>query len=103
MSYIRPLDIHLPPGQSAFLWGARQTGESTYLRERFPDSVYLDLLDFDVRLPLSARPTRLGEQLEATSGTREAPVIIDEIPEGAGIARRGAPAHRLPAPVVHSV
>ena len=73
MSYIRPLDIHLPPGQSAFLWGARQTGESTYLRERFPDSVYLDLLDFDVRLPLSARPTRLGEQLEATSGTREAP------------------------------
>ncbi len=85
MSYIRTLDINLPPGQSAFLWGARQTGKSTYLRERFPDSVYLDLLDFDVRLPLSARPTRLGEQLEATSETRAAPVIIDEIQKVPGL------------------
>ena len=85
MSYIRSLDIDLPPGQSAFLWGARQTGKSTYLRRRFPDSVYLDLLDFDVRLPLSARPSRLGEMLEPLARARGAPVVIDEIQKVPGL------------------
>ena len=85
MSYTRALDIDLPPGQSAFLWGARQTGKSTYLREHFPRSVYLDLLDFDVRLPLSARPTRLGEQLESKPETCTGPVVIDEIQKVPGL------------------
>ena len=85
MSYIRTLDIDLPPGQSAFLWGARQTGKSTWLRARFPDSVHLDLLDFDVRLPLSARPTRLGEQLASMPEARTAPVVIDEIQKVPGL------------------
>jgi predicted AAA+ superfamily ATPase len=71
--------IDLPAGQSAFVWGARQTGKSTWLRERFPDSVYLDLLDFDIRLPLNARPTRLGEQLASMPESRTGPVVIDEI------------------------
>ena len=31
MSYHRSLAIDLPPGQSAFLWGARQTGKSTVI------------------------------------------------------------------------
>ncbi len=85
MSYVRILDIDLPPAQSAFLWGARQTGKSTWLRERFPDSIYLDLLDFDIRLPLSARPTRLGEQLASMTESRTAPVVIDEIQKVPGL------------------
>ena len=85
MSYIRTLDIDLPPRQSAFLWGARQTGKSTWLRARFPGSVHLDLLDFDVRLPLSARPTRLGEQLASMPEARTAPVVIDEIQKVPGL------------------
>ncbi len=85
MSYVRILDIDLPPGQSAFLWGARQTGKSTWLRERFPDSICLDLLDFDIRLPLSARPTRLGEQLASMPESRTAPVVIDEIQKVPGL------------------
>lgn len=92
MSYIRFLDIDPPPGQSAFLWGARQTGKSTYLREHFPRSVYLDLLDFDVRLPLSARPTRLGEQLESVPETCTGPVVIDEIQKVPGLLHE---VHRL--------
>jgi predicted AAA+ superfamily ATPase len=33
MKYIeRILNIDLPSGQSAFLWGPRKTGKSTYLR-----------------------------------------------------------------------
>ena len=39
MSYTRTVSVDLPPRQSAFLWGARQTGKSTLLRTRFPDSV----------------------------------------------------------------
>ncbi len=35
--YNRILKLDLPQGQSAFLWGARNTGKSTYLKERFPD------------------------------------------------------------------
>lgn len=85
MDYIRTLRIDLPPGQSAFLWGARQTGKSTWLRTRFPHSVHLDLLDFDVRLPLSARPTRLGEQLASMPEARTAPVVIDEIQKVPGL------------------
>lgn len=85
MSYVRTLDIDLPPGQSAFLWGARQTGKSTWLRARFPHSVHLDLLNFDIRLPLSARPTRLGEQLASMPETPTAPVVIDEIQKVPGL------------------
>ena len=85
MSYTRILDIELPPGQSAFLWGARQTGKSTYLRTRFPDSVHLDLLDSDLRLPFSARPTRLGEMLESMPQARGAPVVLDEIQKVPGL------------------
>ena len=85
MSYHRSLTIDLPPGQSAFLWGARQTGKSTYLRARFPDSVHIDLLDFDVMLSLSARPSRLGEKLESSPASRARPVIIDEIQKVPGL------------------
>ena len=85
MGYIRILDIDLPPGQSAFLWGARQTGKSTWLQACFPDSVHLDLLDFDVRFPLSARPSRLGEQLASMPDARKAPVVIDEVQKVPGL------------------
>ena len=30
--------------ESAFLWGARQTGKSTLLNTLYPDSLYFDLL-----------------------------------------------------------
>ncbi len=43
--YSRQLALDLPTGQSAFLWGPRKVGKSTLLAERFPQSVYFDLLD----------------------------------------------------------
>lgn len=85
MSYRRTLEIDLPPGQSAFLWGARQTGKSTYLRERFRSSVYVDLLDSDVMLRLSARPSRLGEELRSAPQALARPVIVDEIQKVPGL------------------
>ena len=64
---------------SIFLFGARQTGKSTALRQQFPREIYIDLLDSEVRNRLERRPALLYEMLKDKSeGTI---VIIDEIPE----------------------
>src|SRR4030042_2228051 len=81
MEYIqRRLNIDLPARQSAFLWGARKTGKSTYLTKRFPGSVVYDFLQSDLFLDFSKNPSLLRERLL----TREAhellaPVILDEV------------------------
>lgn len=64
---------------SIFLFGARQTGKSTFLRQKFPDSVYIDLLDTTLKGRFKRRPGLLYEMLaDKPDRTR---VIIDEIPE----------------------
>jgi predicted AAA+ superfamily ATPase len=76
----RLLEIALPAGQSAFLWGARKTGKSTYLQAEFPGSVSFDLLETDVMLDLAKRPGLLRERLLAAPPRQlQAPVIIDEV------------------------
>ena len=76
----RRLRMKLPAGQSAFLWGARQTGKSTLLRETFPDSVVYDFLKSDLVIEFLKRPSLLREQLTARSGReRRRPVILDEV------------------------
>lgn len=77
---VRCLQMKLPPRQSGFLWGARQTGKSTYLRQRFPDSVVYDLLRTDLYLSLNKQPSLLREQLLALPPAQlRRPIIIDEI------------------------
>ena len=64
---------------SIFLFGARQTGKSTFLRQKFPGSIYVDLLDTTLRGRFKRRPALLYEMLsDKSEGTL---VIIDEIPE----------------------
>jgi len=64
---------------SVFLFGARQTGKSTFLGQQFGGSILLDLLDSDLRLRLKKRPALLYEMLhDKPDGTL---VVIDEIPE----------------------
>jgi uncharacterized protein len=76
----RTLDLNLPPGQSAFLWGPRKVGKSTYLRSRFPNSIWFDLLDSDLRFALLRRPVQLREMIQAAPERQRAePVIIDEV------------------------
>ena len=65
------------PDQSCFLFGPRGTGKSTWLRERIPDALVVDLLEPPAHRSLSARPERLRELL-AGSPRRET-VVIDEI------------------------
>lgn len=80
MDYERRLALCLKRGQSAFLWGARKTGKSTYLKRKFPHSQYYDLLHTDLFLRLSKSPSLLREEILAISSSAlEYPIIIDEI------------------------
>jgi len=76
----RILRLDLPEQQSAFLWGPRKTGKSTFLRAHFPDSIVYDLLKSELVIEFSRRPSLLRERLEARSPQDLAhPVIVDEV------------------------
>jgi uncharacterized protein len=66
----------LSGSSAAFLWGARQTGKTTLLHDRFPDARFYDLLDTALTAELSVRPRLLREQVLAQ---RPETVIVDEI------------------------
>lgn len=64
---------------SIFLFGARQTGKSTILRQQLPRCVYIDLLDTVVKQRFRRRPSLLYETLcDKPAGEL---IVIDEIPE----------------------
>ena len=81
MDYIqRRLNIDLPPRQSAFLWGPRKIGKSTYLKKRFPESIVYDFLRSDIFLDFSKSPSLLRERLLARKAHElQNPVILDEV------------------------
>jgi len=72
----RFLKIDLFPGESAFLWGARQTGKSTYLLEAFPQALYINLLDSELYRHYSQQPSRLRQELLANPNIQY--IILDE-------------------------
>lgn len=63
--------------ESCFLWGARQTGKSTLLKNLFPVSPFYDLLLSDQYGRLQMQPSLLRQELLAAPP--KAPVIIDEV------------------------
>lgn len=75
--YKRIFDIEKKLDEGMFLFGARQTGKSTLLKERFKDAVYYDLLIPNVRKALKTNPEAFRESLtNKPAGTL---VIVDEI------------------------
>jgi len=73
--YIKRL---LPVPESSFiLFGPRGVGKSTWLREKFKEALYIDLLNASTFLELSVQP----DHLEAMAGTQPANswIVIDEI------------------------
>lgn len=74
----RTLTLDLPRGQSLFLWGARKTGKSTYLKHCFPDSLYVDFLNHTTFLQYSKNPSLLREMIQ-TKQDISGPIIIDEV------------------------
>ena len=80
VQYLRRLEMDLPKRQSAFLWGPRKTGKSTYLKQAFPNSLVYDFLKTDLMLDFNRRPALLREQLLAQSEALLAhPIILDEV------------------------
>ncbi len=78
--FLRRLKIDLSHGQSCFLWGARQTGKSSYLRAQYSNSIYFDLLESDIFLSLLKTPSLLREELiQKSQNSVQDPIIIDEI------------------------
>lgn len=68
--------IDLPSDRSAFLWGPRKTGKTTLLRQQFPTACWIDLLDYDLFLSLSQRPSSLRQILQSQPSKT---VVIDEV------------------------
>ncbi len=64
-------------GESCFLWGPRQSGKSTLLKELFPKSRVYDLLLAEEFERLNRRPSLLREEL--AEGVPNPPVIVDEV------------------------
>ncbi len=81
MEYIdRILNIDLPAQQSAFLWGARKTGKSMYLKAQFPGSLVYDFLQTDLFFEFSKAPYLLRERLLAKNDQElKFPIILDEV------------------------
>ena len=63
--------------ESAFLWGVRQAGKSTLLKELYPASLYFDLLKADEYNRFITNASLLREIVTATEIKQ--PVIVDEI------------------------
>lgn len=75
--YKRIFDIEGKLDEGMFLFGARQTGKSTLLKERFKGAIYYDLLNPSVRKALKLNPNSFWEALQdKPAGTL---VIVDEI------------------------
>lgn len=77
--YSRYLQLNKETESSLFLFGARQTGKSTFLRKEFPKSVFIDLLNSELRMRFKRRPSLLYEMLKDKESNTI--VVIDEIPE----------------------
>lgn len=76
----RILTIDLPKGQSAFLWGPRKAGKTSFLRQHFPQAIVYDLLKTDVYHRLLQAPQRLREDIMGLSvNYKEQTIILDEV------------------------
>lgn len=64
---------------SIFLFGARQTGKSTFLEERFSNAIYIDLLDSRMKRRLQMHPEQLFDMLQ--NEPNGSVIVIDEIQE----------------------
>ena len=71
---LRPRALR-PPAGSYFLFGARGTGKSSFVRQQYPHALYIDLLDPGTQREYLARPERLADIVRAQPVDRI--VVID--------------------------
>ena len=73
----RSLLLPDPGTETFFLWGPRQTGKSTLLRQRYSDAHWVDLLKGEEFRRYLDHPEYLRQELESAPPGRQ--VVIDEI------------------------
>lgn len=73
----RYLTLDLPKGQSCFLWGARKTGKSTFLKEHYPTALYINFLEVDTYNAYLKNPSCLRHSIDDIH--EEKTIIIDEV------------------------
>ncbi|MFU7500241.1 MAG: ATP-binding protein [Candidatus Tisiphia sp.] len=78
--YTRYFKLNLNHKQTAFLWGARKVGKSTYLKNLYPNSIYYDLLKTDLYFKYLKQPSNFREEVLALHSAKlDLPIIVDEI------------------------
>jgi predicted AAA+ superfamily ATPase len=75
----RKLDLPEAGSETFFLWGSRQIGKSTLLREAYPGGRWVDLLRAEEFRRYLSRPESLREEIEADPPEPGRQIVIDEI------------------------
>ncbi|HET6335831.1 MAG TPA: DUF4143 domain-containing protein [Polyangiales bacterium] len=73
----RSLKLPATNSETFFLWGPRQTGKTTLLRDSYPDALWIDLLKADEYRRYLTEPELLRGELEAAPTVRR--VVVDEV------------------------
>ena len=84
--FSRLLQIGPQEQQSYFLFGPRGVGKTSWLKEKFPEALFFDLLHDKTYTSLLANPSRLGDLIPSDySGwiiideIQKAPALLDEV------------------------
>ena len=75
----RKLPLPAPGEDTFFLWGPRQTGKSTLLKERYPQARWLDLLKADEFRRYSDNPELLRQEIILDGPPPGNRIVIDEV------------------------
>jgi uncharacterized protein len=81
----RLLEINLPPGKSAFLWGPRKVGKTYWISHTQSGVEIIDLLKTDILADYISRPALLRERYQNHRGrivideVQKAPALLDEV------------------------
>ena len=78
-TYKRTLKLPSPGTETFFLWGPRQSGKSTLLRDVYKHGKWIDLLKADHLRRYMTRPELLRYELDAANFSNTEQVVIDEI------------------------
>ena len=76
-----PRRLTLPPpgARTFFLWGPRQVGKTTLLRQTYPHAFWVDLLKADEFRRYATRPEALRLSIQAAGAGPSRQVVVDEI------------------------
>ena len=77
--FTRRLTLPPPGTRTFFLWGPRQVGKTTLLRQCYPDAFWVDLLRADEFRRYATRPESLRLALQALGPDPARQVVVDEV------------------------